>query len=111
LGASIFDNQFILQILNNTTDDHDLQLSMMEKRVADKSNTLTVDEICDELNLIFERLTKKQNKKNENDNSQEVAFFGGQFKGKCLNCGVIGHKAKDCKTKFYRNSGQNGGNH
>jgi hypothetical protein len=45
LGSSVFNNQFILHILNNMTDDYDLQLSMMEKRVTDKSNPLTVNEI------------------------------------------------------------------
>jgi hypothetical protein len=55
LGSSISDNQFILHILNNMMDDHDLQLSMMEKRVTDKSNLLTVNKIRDYLNLRFER--------------------------------------------------------
>jgi hypothetical protein len=36
LGSSISDNQFILHILNNMTEDYDLQLAMMEKRVTDK---------------------------------------------------------------------------
>jgi hypothetical protein len=87
LGSSISDNQFILHILKNMTDDYDLQLAMMEKRVTDKSNPLTIDDIRDDLNLRFERL----NEKSENDNNQEVAFFGGQFKGKCQNCGAVWH--------------------
>jgi uncharacterized coiled-coil protein SlyX len=80
LGSRISDNQFTLHILNNMTDDYDLQLAMMEKRVTDKSNPLTIDEIRDNLNLTFERLNEKQNEESENDNNQEVAFFGGQFK-------------------------------
>jgi hypothetical protein len=51
LGSRISDNQFILHILNNMTEDYDLQLAMMEKRVTDKSNPLTIDEIRDNLNL------------------------------------------------------------
>jgi hypothetical protein len=111
LGSSISDNQFILHILNNMTEDYDLQLAMMEKRVMDKSNPLTIDEIRDDLNLRFERLNEKQNEESENDNDQEVAFFGGQFKGKCRNCGAIGHKAKNCKSKMSQNGGQSSGNH
>jgi uncharacterized protein VirK/YbjX len=80
LGSSISDNQFTLHILNNMTADYDLQLSMMEKRVTEKSNPLTIDEIRDNLNLRFERLNEKQNIESENDNNQEVAFYGGQFK-------------------------------
>jgi hypothetical protein len=83
LGSSISDNQFILHILNNMTDDYDLRLVMMEKRVTDKSNPLTINDIQDDLNLGIERLNKKQNEESENDNNQEVEFFGGQFKRKC----------------------------
>jgi hypothetical protein len=111
LGSSISDNQFILNILNNMTDDYDLQLAMMEKQVTDKSNPLTIDKIRDNLNLRFERLNEKQNEESENDNNQDDAFFGGQFKGKCQNCGAIGHKAIDCKLKTNQNGGQNSRNH
>jgi hypothetical protein len=45
LVSSISDDKFILHILNNMTEDYDLQLAMMEKRVTDKSNPLTIDEI------------------------------------------------------------------
>jgi hypothetical protein len=44
LGSRISDNQFILHILNNMTDDYDLQLAMMEKIVTDKFNPLTINE-------------------------------------------------------------------
>jgi hypothetical protein len=48
---------------------------MMEKRVTDKSNPLTINEIQDDSNLRFERLNEKQNEESENDNNQEVAFL------------------------------------
>jgi hypothetical protein len=111
LGSSNSDNQFILLILKNITDDYDLQLAMTEKRVTDKSNPLTINKIRDDLNLRFERLDEKQNEESKNDNNQEVAFFGGQFKGKFRNCGAIGHKAKACKLKTNQNGGHNRGNH
>jgi hypothetical protein len=111
LRSSILDNQFILHILSNMTDDYDLQRAMMEKIFTDKSNPLTIDEIRDDLNLKFKRLNGKQNEESENDNNQEVAFFGSQFKGKCQNCGAIGHKARDRKLKTNQNGGQNSGNH
>jgi hypothetical protein len=56
-------------------------------------------------------LNENQIEEIENDNNHEVAFFGGQFKGKCRNCGAIGHKAKDCKSKTNQNGGQNIGYH
>jgi hypothetical protein len=51
LGSSISENQFILHILNIMTADYDLQLAMMEKRINDKINPLTVDEIRADMNL------------------------------------------------------------
>jgi hypothetical protein len=78
LGSSISENQFILHILNNMTANYDLQLAMMEKRINDKINPLTVDEIRADLNLIFERLNEKKDD-NDNEDDQDVAFFGGQF--------------------------------
>jgi hypothetical protein len=110
LGSSISDNQFIRHILNNMTYDYELQLAMMEKKLNDNMNLLTVDEVRDDLKLRFERLNIKSNEDSKNGNSQDVAFFGGQFKGKCRNFGVIGYKARDCKNKFRQNDGQNSGN-
>jgi hypothetical protein len=75
LRSSISDNQFILHILNNMTDDYDLKLAMMEKRVTDKSNPLTINKIQDNSNLRFKRLNEKQNEESENDNNQDVAFL------------------------------------
>jgi hypothetical protein len=75
LGSSMSDNQFILHILNNMTDDYDLPLAMLAKRITDKSNPLTVVKVQDDFNLRIERLTEKQNKESENDNNQKVAFF------------------------------------
>jgi hypothetical protein len=57
------------------TEDYDLQLAMMEKRVTDKFNPLTIDEIRDDLNLRFKRLNERQIEESENDNNQEVAFL------------------------------------
>jgi hypothetical protein len=59
------------------------------------------------LNFRFERLNEKANN-NENEDNQDVAFCVCHFTGKCRNCGVIGQKSRDCKSKFCQNGGQNG---
>ena len=51
--------------IHNMTSDYDLQLAMMEMRIKDKLNPLTVDEIRDDINLRFERLNKNPHEKNE----------------------------------------------
>jgi hypothetical protein len=71
----------------------------MKKRINDKINPLTVDEIRADLNLRFERLNEKKDD-TDNEDKQDVALFGGQFKGKCRNCGMMGHKSINCKNKI-----------
>jgi Zinc knuckle len=39
---------------------------------------------------------------------EEKALFGGQYKGKCRNCGQIGHKAAQYKKKHFNHVGNNG---
>jgi hypothetical protein len=79
LGSSISENQFILHILNNITANYDLQLAMMEKRINDKINPLTIDEIRADLNLRFERLNEKKDD-NDNEDNQDVAFLAANLK-------------------------------
>jgi hypothetical protein len=81
LGSIISDNQFILHILNNMTEDYDLQPAIIEKRVTDESNPLTIDKIQDDLNLRFKRLNEKQKKESKNDSNHEVAFLVVNLKG------------------------------
>jgi hypothetical protein len=57
-----------------------MRLEDLRSSISD--NQFIVDKIRYDLNLRFKRLVEKQNEKSENDNNQEVAFFGGQFKGK-----------------------------
>jgi hypothetical protein len=49
---------------------------MMEKRINDKINPSTVDEIRADLNLRFETLNEKKDD-NDNEDNHDVAFFGG----------------------------------
>jgi hypothetical protein len=48
--------------------------------------------------LRFERINNNSNRDN-GDNLEEMAFFGCQFKGKCRNCGKIGHKSFNVKIE------------
>ena len=50
----------------------------------------------------------KSSNNREGDNFEETAFFTGQFKGKCRNCGQVGHKLFQCKNRGSHNGGNNG---
>jgi hypothetical protein len=76
LGSSISDNQFILHILNNMTEDYDLQLAIMEKRVMDESNPLTINEIRDNVNLQFGHKAKDcKSKMSQNGKEKEFSIL------------------------------------
>jgi hypothetical protein len=75
LGSSITDNQFMIHILNNMTSNYDLQLEVMKKRINDKVDPLTIDEIRDDLHLSFERWTMKENEENMGEVVEELTFF------------------------------------
>jgi Zinc knuckle len=68
---------------------------LLEKQIGSKDNPLSIEELKDELNLQFQRLSTGQN----NNLGKESALFTSQFKGKCKNCGKLGHKAAQCKSK------------
>jgi hypothetical protein len=55
----------MIQILNNMTSDYCLQLAIMEKRVNDKVNPFTINEISHDLNLYFEKLSMEASEENE----------------------------------------------
>jgi hypothetical protein len=52
------------------TSDYILQLAMIEKRIHNKLTPLTIDEVRDDLFLRFERLNKKFNNENENEENK-----------------------------------------
>jgi hypothetical protein len=93
MDSSISENQFIIHILNNLTPNHELQIAMMEGRVGDLEKSLAIEEIRGELCLRYERLNIKSSNNREGGVFEETALFRGQFKGKCRNCGQVGHKS------------------
>jgi hypothetical protein len=50
----------------------------------------------------------KTSRNEESEVLEEQALSGGQFKGKCRNCGQVGHKSFQCKNRSNHNSGNNG---
>jgi hypothetical protein len=74
-------------------------MTLMEKRIGNKENQLSIDELKEDLNLRYERLLSKSESTRNDDYCQEKALFVTQFKGKCRNCGKLGQKSAQCKSK------------
>ena len=53
----------------------------------------------EDLNLRYERLSSKSESTRNDNYGEEKALFVIQFKGKCRNCGKLGHKSAQCKSK------------
>ena len=98
MGSVLSDDQFFIHILNNVTEDYALQVALLETRVGSTSEPLTIDEVREKLDLQYERLNNKRGEGNEEIDSEQ-ALLTGQFKGKCRNCGKVGHKAANCFLK------------
>ena len=105
MGSTMSDDQFLIHVLNNLTGDYELQVALLEKRIGNSSNPLTVDELGEELNLNFERMNAKKDD-GADDGDAEQALVFGQFKGKFHNCGKIGHKVS--KLPFEEGQGNCG---
>jgi hypothetical protein len=75
---------------------------LLEKRIGSKENPLPIDELKEELSLRYERLLMKTETAKISDLGEKKALVVPQFKGKCRNCGKIGHKAAQCKSKQMR---------
>jgi hypothetical protein len=67
----------MIHILNNLTSDYELQLALMERRVGDDENLLTIEEIRGELSLRYERINMKSSSNKEIEGLEENAFFSG----------------------------------
>jgi hypothetical protein len=60
MDSCITENQFMIHILSNLTSDYNRQTELMERRVGDYDETLTVEEASYELNFRFERLNMRE---------------------------------------------------
>ena len=45
------DEQFLIQVLNSLTSGYELQMTLMERRIGDKMNPLSIDELKENLNM------------------------------------------------------------
>ena len=91
------DEQVILHMLNNLPKEYNIQISKLETQMDDTSKLLTIDKVQVELRLRYTRL--KTTSQNYGEEGMEQAMISYHcFKGKCMKCGRIGHKAVQCQS-------------
>jgi hypothetical protein len=99
LGTAMTDDQFQINLLNNLTNHYELQTVRLEKRIGNKENTLEVNELREAINQKNLRLSMQSGSINESIVNEEQDIITEKFKGKCLNCGEIGHKSVHCNGR------------
>ena len=101
MKSNISNEDFFIHILNNLPAEYDMEIKLLEDKLANATTPLTLQTIRDELNLKYMRMKKRENSDNVNNNDgkekEDTALFINQFKGRCNYCGRIGHKAVNCR--------------
>ncbi len=106
LDYEISNKALILHVLNNLNSEYEMEIKFMEMKMQqlkdeDKGNELSIEDVRAELNLRYERLKKQTSTTTVTNKNFEYANYAGtKFRGKCNWCGIIGHKASDCRQKL-----------
>jgi len=93
MNAAISDDNFYVHILNNLPAEYEVQVSKLEERFGSTTNSLTIQDLRNELNLKYTQLKHISAEWTETD---QALATSRQYKGKCTNCGKMGHKASEC---------------
>jgi len=110
--GSISDEDLMEHVLGNLPSAYDIEVHTLRKRLDNLEDPLTLEELREELSLKFEMMNRRGRIGQAHASvGEEHALFAGGFKGKCNNCGRIGHKAHDCRNKnVNKEEGRTGSN-
>jgi len=91
--------------VNSPVDDEDLMIHILN-HLPDEYSELTTALHAIDFGTLFDLQQKirafykrKLDNKGGNEKGLAMAGYHKKFKGRCRNCGKIGHKAADCKQK------------
>ncbi len=107
LSSTMTDEDVIVHILNNLTDDYEVQLSKTEEKLGSTTNLLSIDNVGAELQLKFAQMRMKKNIKNKEKETEKALAAASKYKGTCTFCRKIGHKAVDCYSRKKEESNGN----
>ena len=72
-SGNVFDEDFMIHVLNNLPEEYDVILDGLENRLmATGENALTIDSICEKLNHRYERIKSKKEEKNDKKSIERI---------------------------------------
>ena len=115
MNHSISDEDLLIHIVHNLPREYDDCIMEWERRIGNSCDLLKKDDLRDELGLKYDMILKRKNIKvrdefdidedGSDEEGQETALVAKAYKGRCYNCGNLGHKKANCPNKK-----KNGGN-
>ena len=95
----ITDKHLLVHILRNVPEEYNSVVEADEKLLNDPTNPLTLHILRTNLHSKWEKLVHRKKIEINKDDDETIgeALIGSQFKGRCRFCGVIGHKAANCR--------------
>ena len=92
--GSISDEDFMIHVLNNLLEVHDVILDGLKNRhTATGDDALTIDSICEKLNHRYEKIKSKKEEKSKKEKA--LRAYNKQYKQRRQRCGKYGHKPGD----------------
>ena len=109
----ITEKNFIMHVLHHLPQQYDTTVEDLENKLDDLAQPLDIETMKEKLHARWEKIRMRSGKRvsydlgdeeeqealfaNVNkDFFRESALLAKQFKGRCNNCGKIGHKAANC---------------
>jgi Reverse transcriptase (RNA-dependent DNA polymerase)/gag-polypeptide of LTR copia-type len=95
----IDDRAFLLRILNKLPEAYETTVDLIELEIDSVEDKLPdMNYVLEKLVLRYQRIQSRKGASNKNKDKDDVALFGGGFKGNCHKCGKRGHKSANCKS-------------
>lgn len=96
------DEDLIIHVLVNLTKEYEIESTLLKRDLDNDPTKVTIEYVKDRLREKYSSLKTELKFSDDNNNGkgEESALFANkQFKGKCSNCGMWGHKGSDCRRK------------
>src|SRR5210317_644145 len=98
VGIEKTDEEMVMHILNNLPKEYDMLMSILEHEVNSPNTTLSLSRLRVEVRAVYQRLELT----NKSDNDEAYVNYR-PFKGRCRECGKIGHNAQECRLRYNNN--------